>query len=58
MSSEPSHKTDKTSKKDINKQAEKKAKKSGTSTFVKGFIIFISIAMVVPLLASLIFQLF
>lgn len=45
-------------KQKINKQAENKKKKSGTSLFVKIFIIFMTLAMLIPIFASLIFQLF
>lgn len=51
-------KTNKKTVKDFNKKAKRKDNKSGTSKFVKVFIILMSIAMLVPLLGTLLFQIF
>lgn len=51
-------KTNKKTVKDFNKKAKNKDHKSGTSGFVKVFIILMSIAMLVPLLGTLLFQIF
>lgn len=51
-------KTNKRTVNDFNKKAKRKDNKSGTSKFVKVFIILMSIAMLVPLLGTLLFQIF
>lgn len=51
-------KTNKRTVKDFNKKAKRKDNKSGTSKFVKVFIILMSITMLVPLLGTLLFQIF
>lgn len=51
-------KTNKRTVNDFNKKAKRKDHKSGTSKFVKVFIILMSIAMLVPLLGTLLFQIF